>query len=869
VSAGFLAVTRALILRPIAHERIRTAVTLAGIAVGVAVIVAIQLASQSSLRAFRESVDAISGRANFQIVSDGGPIDQRLLLRLQPLWREGLRFAPVIDIEGAIEPSQVPIRLLAVDLLSDLHFRDYRYARVSVGGTESAAGWQPTVASIGRFLELFRPDSVILPASLAKQRGLKIGSPLTLSFLGRTRTMIVRGLLETTGPAAAFNGSIAIADVGAAQKAFGLDGRLTRVDLMVPDERSDAILTALRAALPVEARLERPSRRNDRVDKMLRAFRVNLFALAGVALLVGMFLVYNTVLISILRRRKDIGILKTIGVSARQIFFAFLLEGALFGLLGSALGLALGYGLAVVILGLIGRTINELYVATAPSSVTMTPLIASTGVLVGTLFSLISGILPSLEAASVRPDLLIRTGLQQRFARSSMASLAAWAGVAMVLAAVASLLPPVGGIAVAGYIAVLFVVISFSLLSPWFVSTGSRLARPVAARLFGVTGKLAASSLPLSLRRTAVASAALSLATGMMVAVALMVGSFRETVNVWVRQTVASDLWLRPARSLTSGPSIVFPASIAGEVARVDFVAAVDRVRGKEVVYQDSNIAVGGGDFSVIAEHGDLPMIAPRADAALRSAVDRGGVLVSESFSLKFHKPLGDVVELPTAEGARRFPIVGVYRDYSNDRGSVMMDRPLYVRLFRDDTIATLAVYLKPGVSPDAARARLEAEFGPKYHAFAITNASIRREVMAIFDQTFMITYALLAVAIIVAVLGIVNTLAALILERRHEIALLRVLGMTHREIRVMILLESFVLGTVSIAVGIVNGYVLSYILIYVINKQSFGWTIAFHTPVALICASVATTLVASVMAGLLPARLANRMALAPGLKRE
>lgn len=869
MTAGWLEVARALVFRPIIRERTRTMVTLLGIAVGVAVIVAIQLSSQSALRAFRESIDAISGRANFQIVSDAVPLDERMLIRLQPLWREGLRFAPVIDIEGLLEPSQLPIRLLAVDLLSDLHFRDYRYARVSVGGASMRADEPPTAASIGRFLDLFREDSVILPASFAHEHGLAIGSPMTLNIMGHPKTMIVRGLLETTGPATAFNGAIAIADIGTAQKAFGLAGRLTRIDLMVPENRSAALLGRIARLLPPAARVERPSRRNERVDKMLRAFRVNLFALAGVALLVGMFLVYNTVLISILRRRKDVGVLKTIGVSSGQVFAAFLLEGGLFGLVGSTAGLALGYGLALSVLGLIGKTINALYVTTAPSAVTLTPTVVATGLVVGTAFSLLSGVLPSYEASSVQPDLLIRTGLHQRVGRSRMGLLAIWAAVAFLLAVAASFLPPLHGIAVAGYIAVLLVVLGFSLLSPWFVSTAALLARPAAGRVFGIPGTLATSSLPLSLRRTAIASAALSLATGMMVAVALMVGSFRETVNVWVRQTVMSDLWLRPARGLTNTGSAVFPASIGDEVARLPFVLAVDRVRAQEMVYRDAIIAVGGGEFAVVAKYANLPMIGGRPADVLNRALRTNGVTVSESFSLKFHRNIGDSIELPTAEGIRSFPIQGIYRDYSSDRGSLMMDRDQYVRLYRDDRINTLAVYLKPGITPEQARVRLEALVGPRYHAFVMTNSSIRREVMAIFDQTFLITYALLAVAIIVAVLGIVNTLAALIVERRHEIALLRVLGTTDREIRTMILLESFLLGLVSILVGIVNGYVLSFILIYVINKQSFGWTIAFHTPVVLVTGSVIATLVAALMAGLLPSRLANRMPLASGLKRE
>jgi putative ABC transport system permease protein len=851
-------ILRALVLRPILREAMRTTLTILGIAVGVAVVVAIALSNQSALRAFQESVDAVSGRANYQIVSDVG-LSEDVLLALQPFWGSGVRFAPVIDIEGIVEPSQEPIRLLGVDLLSDLHFRDYRYASVVTSAHESAA----------TYLSLFRDDSIVIPASFAREHALRLGSPLTLDIKGIRRTMIVRGLLEAHGPATAFNGAIAIADIAAAQASFDLTGRLSRIDLIVPD---DSMIPAIERVLPASARIERPARRNERVEKMLRAFRVNLFALAGVALLVGMFLVYNTVLISILRRRRDVGVLKTLGTSVRMIFGAFLLEGLVFGLAGSVAGVALGRGLAWLILRMIGRTINALYVRSTPEAVVLTPGIIAAGVAVGTILSLLSAIQPSIEAAHVRPNLLL-SGVERRWRSSDSkkgASAPAIAIVSFIIAALLSRLPAWNGIAVAGYIAVLFVVAGFSVMAPMIVTAASNLLRVPYRAGFGIVGELASASIPASLRRTSIAAAALSLAIGMMVAVALMVGSFRETVRVWVDQTVSSDLWLRPSKGLSNADAALFPNAISADLAKVPFIAAFDRARGRGASYGDARITVASGDLDVAARFGDLPMIAPRSSAeALRNAVARNGVVVSESFSLKYDKGVGDDVMLTTLRGRHSFPITGVYRDYSSDLGTVVMHRPLYTRMFGDDAINTIIIYLKQGVDRDAARRQLEAVFGPKYHAFAVMNAEIRGEVMKIFDQTFLITYALLAVAIVVAVLGVINTLAALILERTRELALLRVLGMSIAEVRRMLVLESSVLGLTSTAAGLAMGYVLSWILIYVINKQSFGWTIAFHTPVRLIAASLAVTFVASLVAGLVPSRLARKIDLVNAMKAE
>ncbi|MFL6246030.1 MAG: ABC transporter permease [Thermoanaerobaculia bacterium] len=846
-------ILRALILRPLLREKTRTALTILGIAVGVAVVVAIQLANQSALRAFRESVDAIAGRANYQIVGDAGPLDERVLLGLRPLWSEGVRFAPVIDVEGLIEPAQQPVRVLAVDLLSDLHFRDYRYARIETGAKHE---------SLGDYFALFQPDSIILPAPFAQERGLRIGSRVTVNVLGRRAQLVVRGILEAEGPATAFNGNIIVCDIAVAQRNFGLTGKLSRIDLLVPEDREASVLS--RIALPPGARIERPSRRNERVEKMLRAFRVNLFALAGVALLVGMFLVYNTVLISILRRRKDVGVLKTVGTAPRQIFGAFLAEGFVFGLVGSLLGVALGYLLASAILQTVGRTINTLYVTSEPEAVALTPAVIAIGIAVGTLLSLVSALQPALEASRVRPTAMIRPGLQQRVARPRR--LAGLAALCFIAAALISRLPPIGGIAVAGYVAVLCVVAGFSLLAPAIVRTTSRVASPLLERAFGIVGRLAAASLPASLRRTSVASAALSLATGMMVAVALMVGSFRETVRIWVDQTVSSDLWLRPSKGLTNAGVALFPPEVAEALRRVEFVGEIDRARGMDIIYGDTIITIASGDFDVAARYGDLPMIAPRSSAdALRNAIRKKGVVVSESFALKFEKSIGDTIEIRGV----KMPITGIYRDYSNDRGVVVMDRGLFIETFDDRNLNTIVVYLKRGVDRTHARLELERRFGPKYGAFVVTNSEIKSEVMKIFDQTFMITYALLGVAIVVAVLGIINTLSALILERTHELALLRVGGLSTGELRTMIVLESTRLGAASTVAGLVMGYALSWILIYVINKQSFGWTIDFHTPAALIAASLAVTLLASALAGLVPARMAQRIDIATAMKTE
>jgi putative ABC transport system permease protein len=857
----FLPLLRSLVLRPMLRDRLRTLITVAGIAVGVSVLVAIQLSNDSALRAFGESVDAVAGKANYQIASEAVPIDEKVLLSLQRHWDAGVRFAPVIDVEGLMAPSEIPIRILGVDLFSDLHFRDYRYARIAAG--ERSA----TTPSLESYLGLFEGNAIVVPEPFAKQHGLELGSAITVSSSGRDAKFVVRGILKAEGPATAFNGSLGVVDISVAQSAFGLEGTLTRVDLMIPEAQAGDITAAIASTLPPPLRIERPSRRNERVGAMLQAFRTNLLALAGVALLVGMFLVYNTVLISVLRRRREVGILKTLGASPRGILAAFLAEGAIFGAIGSIAGVGLGYAIAFSTLDLVGRTVQTLYVATAPSKIQLTPGLAILAITLGIFVSLLAALQPSIEAARITPSSLIRPGVYQRLSRRS-SYLFALAAITMFLGAwLASEIPPLGRFSAGGYLSVFFVVAGVSFLAPLALIATSRIAREPLGRL-SIAGRIAAASIPASLRRTAVAAAALTTAIAMMIAISVMVGSFRTTVSAWVEQTVRSDIWIRPASGLGNAPFAVFPARISEDIDAIPFVEAYDRFRGKDLVYREQLIAIGAGDFDVAARYSSLPMITPRTSKeAFAAARGRDGVFISESLSLRHDLTAGEAIELPTARGITRFPIVGVYRDYSNDRGVVVMDRSTFLRHFRDDTINTIAIFLREGTDPELARREIERILGRRYKAFAFTNGAIRTEVLRIFDQTFLITWALLGVAIIVAVLGIVNTIAALVIERRSEIALIRTLGMTRGQTRLTIVIESALIGFVAAVLGIVTGLVLSSILIFVINRQSFGWTIEFDPPWNIVVISTLVTFVATALAGLIPARLATGTNLANSLK--
>jgi putative ABC transport system permease protein len=421
-------------------------------------------------------------------------------------------------------------------------------------------------------------------------------------------------------------------------------------------------------------------------------------------------------------------------------------------------------------------------------------------------------------------------------------------------------LPAVNGLPVFGFIAALAIVFGLAFLVPSVLFLLGRYGRR-AARVLGIESQLAHANLTGAIPRLSVSVAALAVSLAMLVAIAVMIGSFRETVIYWVNQTLQADLYVSTARrSSLDAQATISPALEAAIRADPD-VAAVDRFRSVTLPYRERLIVAGAGDFDVLLLHSTLAFKAPRdGPRAMRAAIGRDAVLVSEAFALRFGVAVGDSVPLPTPHGTRRFVVRAIYYDYSTDRGVVVMDRATFARHFGDLAPTSLTIYLKAGADADTVRERLLNELGTTHRAFIHTNRSLRAEVLRIFDATFAITYGLEAIAILVAILGVTGTLITLMIERRRELSLLRLVGADLGQITRMIVIESGFLGLVGQALGLVAGFALALVLIYVVNVQSFGWTIQFHVPLAFLAQSSVLVIVSTTLAGLYPARFAARL---------
>ena len=847
---------RTFILRRLREEKLRSLATVLGVALGIAVVLAVWMANQSSVRSFETALEMVAGKTSLEIVGAGPGLREERLLQLDWLEQFG-QISPIIEGEArASFPSgeREWLRILGVDILRDESFRDYRLVRF--------AG-QPQLPGPREFLQLLSdPRAILLTQKLARRHGLEPDSSLDLDVGDRREKLTVRGLFLDRGPARALNGTFALMDIAAAQWLLGRLGRIDRVDLRLKPEISiDQAEAAIAARLPEDLTVQRPSRRGRQVEKMLEAFHFNLTALSHIALLVGLFLIYNTVSLSVITRRREIGILRAVGGSRRQVAGLFLAEAGLLATLGCALGILLGGWLARGALSLTSSTLDRLYIRSAAEPVPVGVEHLVLAFAVGIPLALLAALVPALEASRVAPTEAVR-GTDRIESRYRLSWRQRWLPpILAVLAVGFACLDSVDGIPLFGYAACLATVFAVAFLVPAVLHVSGRAGSWLTRRWTGVEALLANANLSGSIPRISISVAALAVSLSMLTAIAVMIGSFRETVQYWVQQTLQADLYLAPA----TRSNIYSKSSVSPEVVRLvaanPGVAAVDSFTGFTVDYQGRQALLGSGDFAVQLDRSGLLFKAPRdGRSAVRAAIGQDAAVVSESFALRHRKTVGDGVVLNTPRGQRAFRVAAVYYDYSSDQGIVVLDRSTFRKYYGDQPPRSLAVYLKEGLDPERVRSEILAGLPPQSRVFVHTNATLRTEVLRIFDNTFTITYALEIIAVAVAILGVAATLITLILDRKPELALLRWTGAEQRQIRKMVVIEAALLGAVSQGLGVAAGILLSLILIFVINVQSFGWTIQYHLPVGFLLQSSLLILLATALSGIYPAYRAGRV---------
>jgi putative ABC transport system permease protein len=428
---------------------------------------------------------------------------------------------------------------------------------------------------------------------------------------------------------------------------------------------------------------------------------------------------------------------------------------------------------------------------------------------------------------------------------------------------------PVGDIPLFGYFSAFAVLCGFSLLMPAAILGLTALLRPVLFGLFRAEGEVAAENLQSALSRSAVAAASLMTGVAMVVSVAIMIASFKRTVYTWVDQTVQSDLIVSATDPSSGMLTVPLPEALARELTTVEGVLEVDALRSLSIPYQDRQVILNIADLDVFARHTDYPFLEGERQEIFAEVASQDSIIVSENFRYRFGARRGDRVTLPTPQGLRSFRVAGVSLDYSSDQGTIVMHWGTFRRYWNERVVDTIGVFLRPGVSLEAVVAEIKQRFGRSHRLFLFSNQAFKEQIYQLIDQSFVITYALEIIAIAVGIMGIATALYTSVLERQRETSVLRALGAFRHQIQKIILLESGLLGLLGVGVGILCGACLSVILVYIINRQSFGWTLRLTFPTWTVVVNLGLIFMTALAAGIWPARQAARVRLTETLRME
>ena len=859
VTSQYLRICRWHVLRYIAQHRLLALLNVLSVALGVAVYLAIQIANHSANRAFRATIDVVAGKAELQITSPAGGLPDEVFPAVAR--QQGIAAATPL-VRGFVTVPDFPgeyLQVLGVDIFTNGPFRTFELQDFAAGEFD-VRQW------------LGEPDAIAVSEEFARLHSLRAGDPLRVQLNGADRWLRVGFILRASGGPAP-DAQFAAMDIGWAQELFGTRGKVSAIQLQLGGAaQRDAVIAELRRALPSDAMISTPAQRGQQVENMLGGFQLNLTAMSLVSLLVGMFLIYNTVSASVVRRRREIGILRSLGTTRNEVRALFLGEAVALGTIGAVIGLAGGLLLAQVLVGTVAKTISSLYVLLSVREMAVTPWMFGSAIVLGIASVIAAAWLPAAAAAKMDPVRALHgSSMIEEAAQLSRGWVLAGL-LCILLAAVFSLVALSTGPAWIGFGAAFCVLIGFSLIVPSvtqrFSATATRLFRR-SVRYFGraaLEPNLAAANLARALVRNAVTIAALAAAVAMTIGVSVMVFSFRRTVQSWIDQTLVADMFIAPAANELIGPSSFMPPEAVEFLRTHPAVAAVD-------TYRELRLPMGAKTIAVAVVRGmdrrRFPFIRGDDAEIMRRFYEEQCVLVSESFGRRNRVREGDELELATPAGPRRFVIAGMFYDYTRDDGVVFMSVQTFVRFWSDDRINSVAVYLHSAAAAKDVSAAFRAEFSRAGQFMILSNRELRVRIFEIFDQTFAVTYVLRTIAVIVAVVGICLTLTTLITERSRELGVLRAIGASVAQLRRLLLWESAMLGLLAALVGLASGICLSIVLTGVINRAFFGWTIQLAFPWDTLALTPAWIVAAAVAAGILPAWRAGRLNVSEALRSE
>ncbi|MBM3770735.1 MAG: FtsX-like permease family protein [Acidimicrobiia bacterium] len=834
---------------------VRSLLTIAGIVLGVAVFVGMHTANQGVLFAFNSTVDRIAGKTELQVTAGETGFDEAVLESVQSA--STVRVAvPVIEatVDSQIA-GQGNLLVLGTDMTGDRSLRDY-----DLEDADEAIIDDPLVF-------LAQPDSIMLAKEFAEKNDLAVNDTVTLGTVLGPRAFTVRGIMRSSGLTSAFGGNLAIMDIYAAQHMFGRGRTFDRIDLATRDGASiEKAQEELRQLLGPGFQIDAPAGRGRQFEAMTASYSIMINISSLFALFIGMFIIYNSFAIAVTQRRSEIGILRALGATGGQVRGLFLLESAVTGLIGSLGGVLLGLVMARGIAASIGGVMKDVYgVAQRADEVATDPALLALSLIIGIGTSLVAAFIPARQAARVDPVQALQKGKYQVLSVGE-SRLRALAAAAFVITSILCL--TAASSRVAFYVGYALAILAALLLGPLLAQWLGRALRPVLKWMRPVEGALAADSLIQTPRRTSASVAALMLSLALVTAFAGMARASYDSILDWTTTTLNPDLFVSPSPEIVSR-TLRFPGPMGETLAALPGIARVQKVRNARILFNGAPVMIVAVEIGSVAEMAPSPPIEGDATEMYRLAAAGEGVMISDNLAKLHGLHAGQVLTIPAPHGLISLPIVGVVLDYSDQQGSILVDRTVYERYWRDDSINLFRVYLTPDASPADAKAAILQRFASERQVFVFTNRELRDYILRITDQWFGLTTVQIAVAVFVAILGIVNTLTVSIIDRRRELGVLKAVGGLRGQIRRTIWMEAVSIGTLGLILGFALGALNLYYILQIVEHDIAGMRLEYVFPVTTMVALVPTILAAAFVASLWPAESAVRGSLVEALEYE
>ena len=846
---------RLISLQYIKKHKFRWLLTITGIVIGVAVLVGMHTANQSVLFAFQKTIDQIAGTTQLQVTAGDGGFPEEALEKVQAVTAVRAA-APVIEatVDSGFK-GQGNLLIIGVDMTGDRNVRDYNLEESGGNIIDD-----PLVF-------LAQPDSLMITRAFADATHLKANDKVPMKTMAGDRQFTIRGIMKSGGLASAFGGNLAIMDVYSAQKVFGRGRRFDRIDIMAKEGANlDEIQHQLEAQLGPGYTVEKPSARGAQFASTAQVFSLVSNITSIFALFIGMFIIYNTFEIAVTQRRNEIGILRALGATQQQIRVLFIAESAVAGLIGSLLGLLAGLAIARAISGYIGNVLGETYgIAQRAEEISLDPALLLAALFAGTLTSIVAALIPAWDAARIDPVKALQKGRQQSISARANRRRQYVALATMAAAVLAMTLSKIHALFYLGY---LLAIIAAVLIVPTASNFLARALRPLMKFLRPVEGTLAADSLIEAPRRTAGTITALMLSLGLVISLAGAARSSYDAIINWMNSTLSPDLFVAPSETITAR-AFTFPGSLYGDLTSVPGVETVQRVRSFRVPIRGAQVLLIAADLVSVHQRVSNPPLAGNDSTMWHEAEAGKGVIVADNFALLHGFKLGDTVELKSPAGPVPMKILGIVTDYSDQQGSILMDRGVYEKYWKDDTVSVFRVYVAKGFSPAAVRQNIIDSVGKGRRLFVFTNQELRHYILKLTDQWFGITYVQIFVAMLVAILGIVNTLTVSISDRKRELGVLQAVGGLRNQIRGTIWMEALVIGLIGLALGLIVGGVQLFFTIELTRTDVAGLRLQYRYPIEMALLLLPVILAVAWLAALGPAEAAVRGSLVEALEYE